>query len=387
MKGRWTWTALALALAVGAARADAAAQERGTTRTRTRSGVDHTVHVSTHDGTRHEVLLEGDVEFTDDDRGVARLSPGGWFTIEQSRRGQPTRRVEWRDVSGQVRQTYLENGERRAPDAGARAWIDRVLREAILESGVGAERRVARIRARGGVPAVLAEIERIRPDGAKRIYYNNLLTAGARLSDAETARVLRHAGETMESDGEMRLVLRHALQRGRAGPAQLAAVLDAAAEMDSDGEKALVLREVARSHPLTDARARDAFFRAAQLVDSDGEKALVLREAARHVALSDARARDAFFRATNTIGSDGEHALVLRTVLREDDARGDVAAAALRSAATIDSDGEKAVVLRTVPASLLRLPAVQAAYMDALRTIRSDGERSVAAAHIARNRQ
>jgi hypothetical protein len=369
MLARWRWMALGMALFAAAPRT-AHAQSRS-------------VHVETHNGTRHEVSVTGTVEFAEDERSVARISPAGRLVVEEARRGQPTRRVVWTGVGDRVRRAYYENDEPRTPDAAALAWIDRQIQYTVRETAIGAGPRVARIRARRGVAGVLEEIARIESDGTKRIYYKLLLDGG--LSADETARVVRHAGQTVGSDGELRLVLSQAMRGERLGAAGVAAVVDAAAEIGSDGEKSLVLREVARGERLDDPRVRAAFFRTAGSIGSDGERALVLRQAAGH-AMADAASRDGFFRAAAGIDSDGEKAIVLRTVLRQSGLRADGAVAALRVARTIDSDGEKSIVLRAVPASLLRDAAVQAAYLEALRTIDGEGERSVAAAHLARNR-
>jgi hypothetical protein len=308
-------------------------------------------HVSSHgDGaTRHEVRLDGEVELTDDDRGVARLSPGGRLVIEEAARGRD-RRVEWRATDGGgVRMLYAEDGETRVPDADDRAWIERQLRDAIRESGVGAEQRVARILARGGARAVLDEIGRIRSDGAKRRYYTALLRS-PRLDAEGAARALRHAGGTIGSDGDLRLTLAGALEARRLDAAGLAALLDAGASIESDGDRSLLLRQVAGRDPLAEARVREAFFRTAA-----------------------------------GVGSDGDLALVLTTVLRREATGAATVAAALRAARGIGSDGDLARVLTSVPAAALREAPVSAAYREAMGEIESDGDRRRAAVHLARS--
>jgi hypothetical protein len=368
MAGRTMKMAAALAAMALWAAGPAAAQQRS-------------VHVEERGNGRERLRIEatGDIDFSDDDRAVAAVAPGGRLEIEQSHAGAPLRRVVWTHDGGGVREAYFENDRATRPDAEAREWIGKMVSDAVRESGVGAERRVARIRARRGTEGVLDEITRIRSDGAKRIYYAALLKTPS-LSAGETARALRHAGEHISSDGEKRLALRTVLDRPSVSPAELAALYDAAARIGSDGEKALLLRDASRRRGLPDARAADAFFRAAQTIASDGEKALVLRQVAR-----DGGVRDGFFRVADSVGSDGEHALVLSTVLRLDGVRPGVAAAALRSAARIGSDGEKAQVLRATPAALLRDPGVREAYRAALRTIGSSGEREVAERHLERS--
>ncbi|HYJ78099.1 MAG TPA: hypothetical protein VEW03_00655 [Longimicrobiaceae bacterium] len=344
-----------------------------------------TMHtVNSDDGTRLEISASGEVEFTADDRDVARLSPDGRLWIEESRRGRPDRRVEYRPAAGGgVRRTYYEDGEARQPDGDDRAWIEAMLLQAIRDSGVGAEGRVARIRRARGTDGVLREIEHIRSDGAKRVYYRALLrTPGLRAE--ETVRAVGHAAGEIRSDGEKRALLMVVLERGSLTPAELGATLSAARTIASDGEKrALLMRAVER--PSLSAAELAATLDAASTIRSDGELAALLVAAARRDALSDARVRRAFFGAAAGISSDGELARVLVSVLRREGLRDEAAVSALRTAEEISSDGERARVLTSVPARALRNRDVVAAYGRAMDGISSDGERGRVALYLARS--
>ncbi|HEX5725487.1 MAG TPA: hypothetical protein VFX98_08470 [Longimicrobiaceae bacterium] len=308
-------------------------------------------HVTRENGHTLRVRVHGSVEFTDDDRGIRSVSRGGRVTLEESFRGGPHRRAEfWSTASGELRRAYYLDGEAHAFDADARAWVERTLEGMARESAVGAERRVARLRQRGGVPAVLGYVRDIRSDGAKRAYYVALLRSGG-LSGAEVASVLEDAGRRIDSDGETRYVLKTALDQGLRG------------------------RE-----------AWAGFFRAAGGIDSDGEARYLLAAAAAGAPLDDDAVRRDFFRATGEIDSDGERRYVLTAVLRRSGVGPALAADVLRSAGGISSDGEKAYVLVQVPRALLAHRAVGDAYLAAAEGIGSDGERSRVLTHLARSR-
>jgi hypothetical protein len=276
------------------------------------------------------------------------MGAGARLSIEEARPGQAERRMELRpDGDGRVRTLYYENGERAEPDAGDRAWMERMIVDAVRENGLGAERRVRHIRRTEGVDGVLREIERIESDGGQRSYYRILMASGLR--EEETARTLRHLGRHVRSDGEKRTALASVLDRPSVSAAELAAMLDAAATIGSDGEAASLLARVAREEPLDDARVRQSFFRALEGVESDGETARVLT-----------------------------------AVLRRPDARDDVVRAAIRATEEIESDGERARVLVAVPDRSLRSSAVRAAVRDALEEMRSDGERQRVERRLAR---
>jgi hypothetical protein len=219
--------------------------------------------------------------------------------------------------------------------------------EAVRENGLGAEQRIRHIRRTQGVDGVLREIERIENDGDKRGYYRMLMAS--ELRDQETARLLRHMGRHLRSDGEKRAALAAVLDRPSLSAVELAAMLDAAATIGSDGEAASLLARVAREEPLADERAREAFFRAVDGIDSDGEMARVLTAA-----------------------------------LRRPEARDDVVRAVIGATESIRSDGERARVLVAVPDRSLRSAAVRAAMREALEEMDSDGERQRVERRLAR---
>ncbi|HET7462961.1 MAG TPA: hypothetical protein VFJ82_17040 [Longimicrobium sp.] len=326
--------ALVLALNAGAA----AAQSR----------TSHTHSEVIENGTRTSVEGWGQARFTDDDTGVAWMEPGARLAVEEQTRGEPERRVVWREEGGRVRRTFYRDDRETTPAPEDEAWIRRALLHPIRESGAYAEQRVARIYRRGGTDAVLDDIRQIASDGAKRAYYTALLRQpGLRPGDA--ARVLQDAGRRIASDGDKRSVLAAGLVRfdGHAGVAR--AAVEAAGRIASDGDKASVLRAAAEGGTLRDPSVREAFLQTAQGIASDGDKSGVLIAA---------------MRAETSAAT---------------------AAGALRVARSIASDGDKARVLTSTPVSTLRDPRVRTAYDAALRTIASDGDRSRAATWLVRS--
>ncbi len=336
------------------------------------------VSVSDHGGQRTELRTSGRMAFNDEGDWVESVAPGAYLTAEERGRG-PDRRIDFRPGGGGVRVRYYVDGDERPLDAAGRAWAREMIGRAVRESGLGAEERVARARARAGVSGVLGEIARLRTDSGRRVYYHALLR-GAPLSNAEFVRVMDDVGRRMGSDTETRLVLSEAVPYA-SGTGRLAALLNAAVGMDSDTETRLVLNRVAERHRLADAASRDAFFRAVQGMDSDTEVRLVLNAVAdQHLANGDGRA--AFFRAVGGMSSDVERRLVLSAVLSRDPSEAAVLGA-LGSAAAMHSDVEKRLVLFQVPPSLLRSGRVSAAYRRVVDGMGSDTERGLALRRLA----
>lgn len=305
------------------------------------------ISVDDQGGRRTELRASGQVEFNDEGDWVTAVAPGAYLSVSESGRGTD-RRVEFRPGQGGVRVRYSVEGDERPLDGAGRAWARGLIGKAVRESGLGAEARVARIRARGGVAGVLADMARLETDSGRRAYYNALLASGA-MSDAEFARVMGDVGRRMGSDAETRLVLLQAAgQAGGAG--RLAALLDAAAGMESDTETRLVLNGVAGRHRLADAASRQAFFRAVGGMESDTERRLVL---------------------SAVVGGDPAEATVV---------------SALQAARQIGSDTEKRLVLSSVPRALLRNGRVTTAYRQVVDAMRSDTERRLALSRLVDGR-
>lgn len=354
---------LALAAALGMA-APSAAQERSHITDNNETRI-----VDDNGGRRMEIRSRGAVEVNEAGGWVTSVGAGGQLTIEE-RDGGSTRRLEFRPGDGAPRVRYFVNGDERALDASGRAWAQRLVLQAVRESGLGADRRVARIRARSGVNGVLAEIGHIRSDVGRRMYYRALLNGGA-LSTGEFSRVMEDVGRRMGSDVETRLVLMEAIDRAGDGT-RVAAVLRAAQGIDSDVETRLVLNRVTERHRLSDAASREAFFHAVSGMGSDVERRLVLTGVADE-RLADGPSRGAFFRAVSGFDSDVERRIVLTQILRE--ASESTAIAAIQSAGEMGSDVEKRIVLSQVPSGRLRSARVAAAYRRVADAMRSDVER------------
>jgi beta-lactamase regulating signal transducer with metallopeptidase domain len=388
------------------------------------------------DGLRSMTLdLDGEIEFTDDDRDIRKISPNGRFVMETSS-GFESRRYEVRaDSSGNLTRTYSVSGNKKDPDE-ARSWLAGALPELIRETAIGADRRVERIAAQGGAAAVVREIGQIRSDHSKSIYIREMLDrvrlddAGLREamraarmvnSDGDRARVLIHAVpkftgagvrdsyfeavDTMHSDGDRRRVLL-AVIGGGGIPGDLAAlVARSAGRLSSDGDKSAVLIQVANSGLGSD-EVRRQWFRAADTVHSDGDRARalsaainrnrsasVLVEAARsagHISsdgdktrvltqlaqadFADPAMRAAFFEAANTIHSDGDRARTLLAVVGRSGIPAETVIAAIQSAAKISSDGDKARVLLGAVSHHKDVAPVREEIRTAAKTIHSDGD-------------
>ena len=141
---------------------------------------DATFHYhSSHLNRRFEVWGAGQVTFAEDDRGVAHIAPGGFLHVEE-RRGFRTRRVRVApEADGRVRLTHTVNGRDQPDDADAREELARIFLQAIRRTGIGAEARVGRLLAAGGVDRVFDDLAAFESSTAVSRYLTALLAQGA----------------------------------------------------------------------------------------------------------------------------------------------------------------------------------------------------------------
>jgi len=127
-----------------------------------------------NNGEKLSVSYSGRFDFTDDDTDLREISSDGYLKISDAAWiGRHT--VEIQERGGQLEHRYFVNGSERSYEPEGRQWLRENLPKFVRNTGIGAERRVARYLKSGGPSAVLAEIARIDSSYVKRIYFTELL--------------------------------------------------------------------------------------------------------------------------------------------------------------------------------------------------------------------
>ena len=333
------------------------------------SGETH-MEMTTRNGfTSLSVKIDGAIEFTDDDRDVKSLSPGGHFRIEEGTWLSGRAYDVKADSVGNLTKTYSVSGSAKPLDSEGLAWLGHLLPQMIRDSGIGAGPRVARILRQGGPQAVITEIGLIHSDGSKRTYMEQLFSQATLDTEQlkEAARLIRG----ISSDGDKAQVL--VAVDGRYFTGELRPNLFEAAEsIHSDGDKRRVLSDIVKK----DAGSSDTFLsvaRAAKHISSDGDKAEVLIEMA-NTSPENGDLGMAYFDAVKSISSDGDHTRVLSTLLAAHGDNHDTLARVLGSAGKISSDGDKARVLKEAVVRYSDDELIRKAFIDAANSISSNGD-------------
>lgn len=335
-------------------------------------------------GERFRMEIRGKAQFNDDYTDIRSVSEGGYVRIEEDRNGQ-SRRFEVRpDAAGQLQRIYSVNGENRPLDDAARAWVGKIILDAVRQSGIDAEKRVQTILRKQGVKGVLDEIALISSDYAQRRYFEALINVG-NLNQADLQSVLRMAAQHISSDYEQSQLLIGVADRVIVKEATAAAFFEAAGTIKSDYERKRVLTTILKQGTPSRALLMQVAKSAAG-ISSDYEKASVLKEVS-GIYLDDPGLRAIYFQTVNAISSDYEHRGVLSALLKKSKLSDDVLAGMLESAMRISSDYEKATFLLEASNAYTGDARLRTLFLKAVETIGSDYERGRVLAVLLKNKQ
>lgn len=336
------------------------------------------------DGLRRRFETRGKPEFNDDYTDVVSVTEGGWAIIEEQRSSQSFRYEVRRDAAGQLTRSFFVNGKAQALDETERAWLAKLVLDAVRQGGYDAEKRVQRILAAKGVPGVLAEIDQISGDYAKRRYYQALINE-AKLDATALRDVLRQVARDISSDYEQAQLLIGVAPMLTGKDQAVQPFFDAVATIKSDYEHGRVLKTV-----LKQATANRAVLvlvaSSTKTIASDYEKAGVLKRVAA-VYLDDPTLREIFFQTAASIDSDYERRGVLTALVKTGKQSEEVLRLLLDAAAGISSDYEKATFLVEVSNVYTGDTRLRSSFLKAVESIKSDYERGRVLSTLLKNKQ
>jgi beta-lactamase regulating signal transducer with metallopeptidase domain len=324
-----------------------------------------------------EAALIGKAIFSADEKHIAQLLPGS-FARFRERTSEADRAVSIVPLGdGSLSYTATLNGRPAAFDESMSRWLSGLLPRVLRELGVNVPERVARLRAQGGVPAVLEEISRINSGSSKRMHYEELIKHGPALSEADAEKIARQVGSDLTSSGDLSAVLQMLPRSAVQSPGVRAAVGTALNQIQSSGDKASTLEYLA---PNADPDMLLVLARAAESLPSSGDKAnFLLATAAEFLTPRNAALRTAFFRAASTLGSSGDLANVLIASIPYAHASPDIVYDVIDGSARLASSGDAANVLLSLVSQRALNPQMTRATMGAIQrtlSIASSGDRA-----------
>jgi hypothetical protein len=319
----------------------------------------------------------GKVRFSDDETRVAAISSGGFARFREHTPSFDRAVTLTPSGDGSLAYTAMSNGQTVGFDGDMQAWLARFLPEVLREAAINVPERVGRLRAQGGVPAVLREISQIKSNGAKASHYDELLK-GPPLSDDDAERVLTQAAQDLRgSGGDLSRILQKLPRSAIRSSAARQAMVGALTSIPSSGDKATTLQILA---PNADVETLLLLAKVAGTLQSSGDKENFLTtSAAEYLTTGNAALRDAFFQAASTVQSSGDLANVLMAAAPYGHANPAVAQQIIETSSHLASSGDAENVLETLIAQRLlnaNNPRTTVALINRTLTMASSGDRA-----------
>jgi beta-lactamase regulating signal transducer with metallopeptidase domain len=333
-----------------------------------------------NDGDKVAIKWTGAFRISDDDKDIVwveagksvQVSDGGWvFSTGVEVKGL---------ADGKVERSYYRNSIARPYEPEGREFLATMLQKVVRVSGFGAESRVERFLKQGGVNAVLAEIELLQGDYARRVYYTELLKQ-AKVPPAELARIMGRASATIQSDYELASLVVTALGASQGDEAARIAAIDATKTIGSDYEMRRALT-AALTEPVS-AKVSASVLAAAANIQQDYERATLLIDVAKKGGLVTST-KTAYFDLVKGIRSPYEQGRVLRSATGTTTLPEDVMSDAVKASQTMSGDYERRQFLS---ASMARQPVTPKNAGDVLQSaagIKSDNERATLLVDLAK---
>jgi hypothetical protein len=182
-----------------------------------------------------EINYSGKFQLSDDEGSFKSISPGGYFKF---RKNEIKVKAE-SNLRGEIEYTIYEGNNKLSPDGNGKFFIAEAVKEMIYW-GYDADQRMERVYQRGGVQALLSEVDSVKTAQVKVLYLNRLF-----------------AVDSLQS-GYMPLILQKV------------------ATMGSDQDKVNFLTRIPVGR-LNDAVTDSAYFEIVKRIGSDVDKANALR--------------------------------------------------------------------------------------------------------------
>ncbi|MBU8891204.1 MAG: hypothetical protein KOO66_00375 [Bacteroidales bacterium] len=228
-----------------------------------------------------EIEYKGKITVTANDKDVKSISPDGYLKITKSSFGN-SRTVEiTSDSKGNLSKKYLDGRKEVAFSPEGQEWLEDILIDVIRKTGIGGRDRIMRIYNKGGVKAILDEIEDFdRTSGysyykstshalflfesieysgfnVKYLYYKTLVDE-IKLSKEELVKVIK-ATEDISSNSTKGTLLREILNKYELDSYSMEKFLDATESLSYNTERGNVLRAFQNKYEITREIAGEYF--------------------------------------------------------------------------------------------------------------------------------
>jgi hypothetical protein len=296
----------------------------------------------------------GKIELTDDDKDIKSMSPDGFLEITKTVFGSK-RKIRISPQGNSLKKEYYEGRTSLPFEPDGKKWLTEILPELVRTTIIGAESRVNRFYRKGGVNAVLNEIELLESDYVTAHYANALVALS--VSSKDYPLIISRVASTLDSDHYLTEFLQQNLNKFLATKESSDAVFAATTKMGSDHYKTEVIKEALRVQSASPEAIR-SILQASGQMDSDHYKTEVLGSLLNQNNLTDAIMGE-IMNASKAIESDHYKSVVLSRALAKTGLSTISYQRALESTKEIESDHYKTEVITRLLTNQLPIGQLQ----------------------------
>jgi hypothetical protein len=326
------------------------------------------------------VNINGRIEVADDDKSLKSISSWGSLEIIKKTFGNSRKLKMYPAPDGSIVYEYYEGASKEKFEPEGRKWMQEILPSIIRSSGIDIEGRVKRFYRKGGVKAVLDEIELIESDFISAKYFAVLIRQ-EKLTESEYKQAILALPEKISSDFEKSNVFNQVSDYYIGTNALTESFLYAVSKISSDFEKARVLKTM-RIADFNEIQ-QNYYLSCTNSISSDFEKSNVITYMLSRQELTD-NTFISLVRVTDNISSDFEKSNNFKKMLAKSPNE-KILSEIFHAISKMSSDFEKGNVLKIASTKIKPGGPSIPAYFDAINSMTSDFERSAVLKSIIKN--
>jgi hypothetical protein len=328
-------------------------------------GISESNMVVKSDNFLEKISYVGKFQLLDDETGFKSISPGGYFKYEMN-----DERVKAEsNLKGEIEYTLYDgkNNLVVSDDNGKK-----LLKEAIKEMiawGYDAEGRMERVYKKGGVNALLAEVDSVRVSQTKLIYLDRLFSLMDSLLPDEQSMVIEKV-KSLNSDMDERNLLEKIPLHQLKNPKIAEAYFKVAREINSDMDKAAVLNHFLDLDSITTENTFKLLQVSATL-NSDMDKSSVYRKTIEKGIINGA-SYDSLVGLVADMNSDMDKANLYKELIGIGNISETQWIDLISKISRMNSDIDKANLLVEIASKMPKTDVVKTNYQKAAKTLNSD---------------
>ncbi|MEM1136140.1 MAG: hypothetical protein AAGI07_09895 [Bacteroidota bacterium] len=323
----------------------------------------------------YEIKYKGKITLTQDEKGIASISSGGYFKVSKTTFGNKRAIVIESNSSGELDYIYYSGRAKAEFSEEGKAWLADIMLDVVRKTGLGAEKRVSRLYDEGGAKTVLNEISEIESTSVKTIYFENLL-ALSRLANNEIGLIAEKIGYSISSSSQKGKLYRKYANRFLQVESAIPAFFEGVSRISSSSEIGNVLRSIIKNNKLSVATLT-FLLKATRNISSGSERGSVLRTV-NESFVNNETFIDAYFSSLDQINSSSEKGNVLRDLLQKNTLNASTMEKVLSSTGKISSSSEQGAVLRkAIEKGIHNDQEVQTQFFEAVNRMTSSSEKGV----------